>query len=179
MLCSNRTSSCDFLAERPSRAGRLSELRFRLVEKSCGKFADSNRNMARAPVSHGIDRWPRHLPAPSPPIPHFCDTLPDRENTGYPLGQRFNLCRRSRSSRHLLALRHSARPWCLDCFHPVPDSFVHREHTGARGRYLDIDYCTISPCSARSRPSRSTSCVTRRPTAILTTKRMIKLATAS
>jgi hypothetical protein len=54
---------------------------------------------SRAPVSHGIDRWPRHLPAPSPPIPHFCDTLPDRENTGYPLGQRFNLCKRSRSSR--------------------------------------------------------------------------------
>jgi hypothetical protein len=42
-----------------------------------------------------------------------------------------------------------------------------------------VDYCTTSPCSARSRPSRSMSCVTRRPTNILTTARMIKLTTAS
>ena len=40
-------------------------------------------------------------------------------------------------------------------------------------------YCIASPCNARSRPSRSVFSVTRRPTNILTTVRMIKLATAS
>src|SRR6266404_1882241 len=110
------------------------------------------------------------LPAPSSRPSAFCHTVPD--------GETDHLVRRSRSSCHLLAFKHPSRPWCLDCFHPIPDSFIHREHW-CSGRCLDIDYCTISPCSARSRPSRSMSCVTRRPTTFLTTKRMIKLATAS
>src|SRR5260370_19580858 len=66
MLCSNRTSSCDFLAERPSRAGRLSEFRF-FGENSRGDFA-------------GVD--PRLLPEPSPRLPAFCATVPDGETSG-------------------------------------------------------------------------------------------------
>ena len=161
MLCSNRTSSCDFLAERPSRAGRLSEFRF-FGENSRGDFA-------------GVD--PRLLPAPSARLRHFATPFPMTKHRE-PNRATDHLLRRSRSSCHLLALKHPSRPWCLDCFHPIPDR-LFTANTGARGRCLDIDYCTISPCSARSRPSRSMSCVTRRPTTFLTTKRMIKLATAS
>jgi hypothetical protein len=54
--------------------------------------------------------------------------LPDRENTQYPLEQRFNLCERSRSSCHFLALKHPSRSWCLDCFLPIPDGINHRKH---------------------------------------------------
>src|SRR6266436_944370 len=106
----------------------------------------------------------------------FCDTFPIAKTPGNPLEQQLNLCGRSRSSCHLLALKHPSRSWCLDCFLPIPHGFNHRKH---RRRYLDMDYCTASPCNARSRPSRSVSSVTRRPTNILTTRRMIKLATAS
>src|SRR5215475_170770 len=42
-------------------------------------------------------------------------------------------------------------------------------------RSLAQGYCTTSPCSARSRPSRSVSSETRRPTNILTMNRMIRL----
>src|SRR5260370_7735281 len=64
MLCSNRTSSCDFLAERPSRAGRLSEFRF-VGENSRGDFA-------------GVDPSASTIAAPSA----FCDTVPDGETSG-------------------------------------------------------------------------------------------------
>jgi hypothetical protein len=161
MLCSNRTSSCDFLAERPSRAGRLSEFRF-FGENSRGDFA-------------GVA--PRLLPAPSPRLRHFATLFPMAKHR-VPDRATDHLVRRSRSSS--TSLRSSTRQglgaWIASTLFQTA---LFTANTGARGRCLDIDYCTISPCSARSRPSRSMSCVTRRPTTFLTTKRMIKLATAS
>jgi hypothetical protein len=175
MLCSNRTSSCDFLAERPSRAGRLSELRFVWWKRAAANSQIAIETWSCAPVSHGIDRWPRHLPAPSLPLPRFAIPF--------------------RSRKHRVSARATVQlvqkilpPSCAQApgkalvpglLSTLFRTALSTANTGARGRCLDIDYCTISPCSARSRPSRSTSCVTRRPTAILTTKRMIKLATAS
>src|ERR1700682_4988722 len=49
MPCPNRTSSCHYLAERPSRAGRLSEFSFR----AHGYRRDTR---SRPPRSHGGER---------------------------------------------------------------------------------------------------------------------------
>ncbi len=99
-------------------------------------------------------------------------------NIGYPIEQQITLC--EDLGHHATSLRSSTRQglgaWIASTLFQTA---LFTANTGARGRCLDIDYCTISPCSARSRPSRSMSCVTRRPTTFLTTKRMIKLATAS
>src|ERR1700722_11294029 len=58
------------------------------------------------------------------------------------------LARRSRSSCYLLALKHPSRPWCLDCFHPVADSFVHCAHAG---RCLDLAAFSV-PIESERRP---------------------------
>src|SRR6266436_1063969 len=67
------------------------------------------------------------LPAPSPRLRHFATPFPMAKHR-VPDRATDHLVRRSRSSCHLLALKHPSRPWCLDCFHPIPDSFIHREH---------------------------------------------------
>src|SRR5713101_7294408 len=110
------------------------------------------------------------LPAPSPRLRHFA--------TPFQMAKQITLC--EDLGHHATSLRSSTRQglgaWIASTLFQTA---LFTANTGARGPCLDIDYCTISPCSARSRPSRSMSCVTRRPTTFLTTKRMIKLATAS
>src|SRR2546430_13579945 len=81
---------------------------------------------SRARVSHGGDRLPRLLPAPSLRLRHFATPFPIAKHR-VPDRATDHLVRRSRLSCYLLALKHPARPWCLDCFHPIPDSFIHRE----------------------------------------------------
>jgi len=175
MLCSNRTSSCDFLAERPSRAGRLSELRFVWWKRAAANSQIAIETWSCAPVSHGNDRWPRHLPTPSPPLSHFAIPFPIAKTPGT-RSSNGSTCAKDLATSLRSGTRQGLGAWIASTLLQIA---LFTANTGARGRCLDIDYCTISPCSARSRPSRSTSCVTRRPTAILTTKRMIRLATAS
>src|SRR5260370_34336302 len=99
-------------------------------------------------------------------------------NIGYPIEQQITLC--EDLGHHATSLRSSTRQGLGAWIASTPfQTALFTANTSARGSCLDIDYCTISPCSAMSRPSRSMSCVTRRPTTFLTTKRMIKLATAS
>lgn len=160
MLCSNRTSSCDFLAERPSRAGRLSEFRF-FGENSRGDFA-------------GVDPSASTIAAPSA----FCDTVPDGETSGTRSSNR-SPCAKISVIMPPPCAQAPVKALVPGLLPPYSRQRYSPRTLVARGRCLDIDYCTISPCSARSRPSRSMSCVTRRPTTFLTTKRMIKLATAS
>src|SRR6266403_2666039 len=65
MLCSNRTSSCDFLAERPARAGRLSEFRF-FGENNRGDFAGVDPSASTIVAPFGIlphrSRWRNRSP---------------------------------------------------------------------------------------------------------------------
>src|SRR5713226_467217 len=194
MLCPNRTSSCfSSPKDRVEQEGYQNSGSF--GENGWGDFAGGNplpfaREAIVAKHGHALPyriamtasraSCQHHRRA----LQHFCDTAPDGEASGTARATD-HLVRRYRSSCYLLALKHPSRPWCLDCFRPIPHGFSHRAHRRSRtlscapGRYLDVDYCTASPCNARSRPSRSVSCVTRRPTNILTTRRMIKLATAS
>lgn len=89
----------------------------------------------------------------------------------------------ARSSCHLLALKPPfevlLRGLLPALFRAAFSPRAPATNIGAAGRCSDLHYCTTSPCNARSRPSRSTTAVTRRPTNILTTKRMIRLTTAS
>src|SRR5260370_10715397 len=118
MLCSNRTSSCDFLAERRrEQEGYQNSGSF--GEKSWGYFADVNQlSFAREAIvaKHGhalpyrmaMTAGLNFLPAPSPRLQHFVTPFPMAKHR-VPARATDRLVRRSRSSCHLLALKHPLR----------------------------------------------------------------------
>src|SRR5229473_4525422 len=159
MLCSNRTSSCDFLAEdRREQEGYQNSGSF--GENSWGDFAGVNplSFACEAIVAKHGHVLPYRMAVTA--FLAFCQHLRRAfsilrhcsrwRNIGYPLEQQITLCEDLGHHATLLALKHPSRTWCLDCFRPIPDGFNHREHWRP-GRYLDVDYCTASPCNARSR----------------------------
>ena len=172
--CSNKTPQRDDDSKITSSRSEA----FRL----CGWHCHPGRCLSRSQVVPAV-RTPRFSPGRPRRSPFLgshgpCLDFKDRTKSGGPgLRQGLAYLLRNVSQRSGIRLKsHRGAP-----FAPVPPWETARPETKIRRRASlpSRPYCTTSPCSAKSRPSRSTSSLTRSPITKSTILRMIRVTITS